>query len=140
MRFFCFAHLWWCHKGWASNILGCRCWRSQYPPWLKYWILIHYDTIEDGQIKTLHLFLSFFFRIVLFVAFLANMIYLSKILLHSFGIIWIITKSRWPCDVCHICINYFRNWTPELVNPNSVIYNELPISSCLHGKKLLCAN
>ena len=48
---FCFAHLWWCHNGWASNILSGGCWRSRYPPQLKYWMPIHYDTIEEEQNK-----------------------------------------------------------------------------------------
>ena len=55
----CFAHLRWCHNGWASNILmsgGCR--RSRYPPRLKYWMPVHYDTIEDGQNKQSHLLFS----------------------------------------------------------------------------------
>ena len=70
---FCFAHLRWCHDGWASNI---------YPPRLKYWMAIHYDTIKDGQNKC---------RIVSFLDFIGG-IYLSKILLHHFiGFIWIIT-------------------------------------------------
>ena len=33
---------------------------------LKYWVPIHYDTIEDGQNKKSHLLLSFLVRIVLF--------------------------------------------------------------------------
>ena len=94
MRFFCFAHLRWCHNGWASNIFsgGCRRSRySQHPPRLKYWMPIHYDTIEDGQNKKSHLLLSFLVRIVLLLHFTGE-IYLSKLLLHRFiDFIWIIT-------------------------------------------------
>ena len=87
----CFAHLRWCHNGWASNILSGGCRRSRHPPWLKYWMPIHYDTIEDGQNKQSHLLISFLVRIVLFLHFIGG-IYLSKILLHHFiGFIWIIT-------------------------------------------------
>ena len=64
---FCFAHLRWCHNGCASNILsgGCR--------QLKYWMPIHYDTIEDGQNKTKNLiFLSFIFsNFFIFIPFLS---------------------------------------------------------------------
>ena len=80
---FCFAHLRWCHNGWASNILSGGCRRSRYPPRLKYWMPIHYDTIEDGQNKKSHLLFSFLVRIVLFLHFIGG-IYLSKILLHHF--------------------------------------------------------
>ena len=52
--------------GWASNILSGGCRRSRYPPRLKYWIPIHYDTIEDGQNKKSHLLFSFLVRIVYF--------------------------------------------------------------------------
>ena len=45
--FFCFAHLLWCHNGWASNILIVM----EYHHYSKYWMSIHYDTIEDGQNK-----------------------------------------------------------------------------------------
>ena len=66
-------------------------WRSGYPPWLKFWMPIHYDTIKDGQNKISHLLFSFLVRIVLFLHFIGG-IYLSKILLHQFiGFIWIIT-------------------------------------------------
>ena len=34
---------------------GHPIWRSRYPPRLKYWMPIHYDTIEDGQNKKSHL-------------------------------------------------------------------------------------
>ena len=54
-----------------------------YPPRLKYWMPIHYDTIEDGQNKKSHLLFSFLVRIVLFLHFIGG-IYLSKILLHHF--------------------------------------------------------
>ena len=58
---FCFAHLRWCQNGWASNILsgGCQC--SPYPPRLKYWLPIHYETIErwaKQKISSLILILS----------------------------------------------------------------------------------
>ena len=56
---FCFAHLQWCHNGWASNIFI-------YPPRLKYWMPIHYDTIKDGQKKKNHLLFSFLVKIVSF--------------------------------------------------------------------------
>ena len=51
----CISHLQWCHNGWASNILivvyaGIR--------HSKYWMSIHYDTIEDGRIKKSHLLFS----------------------------------------------------------------------------------
>ena len=49
----------------------------------KYWMPIHYDTIEDGQNKQSHLLFSFLVRIVLFLHFIGG-IYLSKILLHHF--------------------------------------------------------
>ena len=80
MGFFCFAHLRWCHNGWASNILSGGCRRSRYPPRLKYWMPIHYDTIEDRQNKKSHLLFSFLVRIVLFL----HLIEMSKILLHHF--------------------------------------------------------
>ena len=75
------AHLQWCHNGWASNILSGGC---------KYWMLIHYDTIEDGQNKKSHLLFSFLVRIVLFLHFIGGF-YLSKTSLrHFIGFIWII--------------------------------------------------
>ena len=37
----------------------------QYPPRLKYWMPIHYDTIEDGQNKKSHLLFSFLVRIAI---------------------------------------------------------------------------
>ena len=49
-----------------------------HPPRLKYWMPIHYDTIEDGQNKKSHLLFSFLVRIVLFLHFIGG-IYLSKI-------------------------------------------------------------
>ena len=59
-------------------------------PRLKYWMPIHYETIEDGQNKKFHLLFSFLDRIVLFLHFIVG-IYLSKISLHLFiGFIWII--------------------------------------------------
>ena len=88
---FLFCHLQWCHNVWTSNILSGGCRRSQYPPRLKYWMPIHYDTIEDGQNKKSQLLFSFLVRIMLFLHFIGR-IYLSKILLHHFiGFIWIIT-------------------------------------------------
>ena len=60
-------------------------------PRFKYWMPIHYDTIEDRQNKKSHLLCSFLVRIVSFLHFISR-IYLSKILLHHFiGFIWIIT-------------------------------------------------
>ena len=59
---------------------GCR---HSRPPQLKYWMPIHYDTIEDGQNKKSHLLFSFLVRIVLLLHFSGG-IYLSKILLHHF--------------------------------------------------------
>ena len=69
---FCFAHLLWCHNGWTSNILSGGCWRSRYPPRLKYWMPIHYDIIEDredGQNIKSHLLFSFLVRIYVIFAF-----------------------------------------------------------------------
>ena len=68
---------------WASNILSGGCRRSRYPPRLKYWMPIHYDTIEDGQNKKSHLLFSFLVRIVLFLHFIGG-IYLSKNIITSF--------------------------------------------------------
>ena len=48
---------------------------------LRYWMPIHYDTIEDGQNKKSHLLFSFLVRIVLFLYFIGG-IYLSKISFH----------------------------------------------------------
>ena len=56
-------------------------WVRRHPPWLKYWMPIHYDTshtIEDGQNKKSHLLFSFLVRIVLFLHLIGG-IYLSKI-------------------------------------------------------------
>ena len=92
MRFYCYAHLRWCHNRWASNILSGGCRRSRYPPQLKYWMPIYYDTIECpsimtpskmGETKKSHLLFSFLVRIVLFLHLIGG-IYLSKILLHHF--------------------------------------------------------
>ena len=77
---FCFAHLRWCHDRWASNILSGGCWRM---PRVKYWMPIHYDTIEYKKKKTSHLLFSFLVRIVLFLHFVGR-IYLTKMLLHHF--------------------------------------------------------
>ena len=46
---FCFAHLRWCHNGWASNILIVVDTGYAGIHHSKYWMPIHYDTIEDGQ-------------------------------------------------------------------------------------------
>ena len=54
---------------------GCR--HSQYPPRLKYWMPIHYDTIEDGQNKKSHLLFPFLVRIVLILYFIGG-IYCQK--------------------------------------------------------------
>ena len=50
---FCFAHLRWCHNGWASNILIVVDTGYAGIHHSKYWMPIHYDTIEDGQNKNL---------------------------------------------------------------------------------------
>ena len=73
----------WCHNGWAPNILSGGCRRSRYPPRLKYWMPLHYDTIEDGQNKKSHLLFSLLVRIVLFLHFIRG-IYLSKSIITSF--------------------------------------------------------
>ena len=73
--------------GVVMDILSGECRRSRYPPRLKYWMPIHYDTIEDGQNKKINLLFSFLVRIVLFLHFIGG-IYLPKILLHhSIGFI-----------------------------------------------------
>ena len=56
---------------------------SGHSPQLKYWMPIHYDTIEDGQNKKSHLLFSFLVRIVLFFHFIGR-IYLSKNIIISF--------------------------------------------------------
>ena len=72
-----------------KNLLSGGCHRSSHPPRLKYWMPIHYDTIEDGQNKTSHLLFSFLL-IVLFLHFI-DVIHLSKLSLHhSIGVVWII--------------------------------------------------
>ena len=48
---FCFAHLRWRHNGWASNILIVVDTGYAGIHHSKYWMPIHYDTIEDGQNK-----------------------------------------------------------------------------------------
>ena len=58
-------------------------WWMPAPPRLKYWMPIHYDTIEDGQNKKSHLLFSFLVRIVLFLHFIGG-IYLSKNIITSF--------------------------------------------------------
>ena len=55
---FCFANLRWCHNGWASNILIVVDADVAGIHHSKYWIPIHYDTIEDGQNKKSHLLFS----------------------------------------------------------------------------------
>ena len=54
----CFAHLRWCHNGWASNILIVVDTGYAGIHHSKYWMPIHYDTIEDGQNKKSHLLFS----------------------------------------------------------------------------------
>ena len=54
----CFAHLRWCHNGWASNILIVVDTGYAGIHHSKYWRPIHYDTIEDGQNKQSHLLFS----------------------------------------------------------------------------------
>ena len=54
----CFAHLRWCHNGWASNILIVVDTGYAGIHHSKYWMPIHYDTIEDGQNKQSHLLFS----------------------------------------------------------------------------------
>ena len=54
----CFAHLRWCHNGWASNILIVVDTGYAGIHHSKYWMPIHYDAIEDGQNKKSHLFFS----------------------------------------------------------------------------------
>ena len=44
----------------------------RHPPRLKYWMPIHYDTIEDGQNKQSHLLFSFLVKIVLFLHFIGG--------------------------------------------------------------------
>ena len=55
---FCFAHLRWCHNGWVSNILIVV--DTGYAGIIhsKYWMPIHYDTIEDWHNKKSHLLFS----------------------------------------------------------------------------------
>ena len=55
---FCFAHLQWCHNGWASNIFIVVDTGYAGIHHSKYWMPIHYDTIEDGQNKKSHLLFS----------------------------------------------------------------------------------
>ena len=55
---FCFAHLRWCHNGWASNILIVVDTGYAGIHHSKYWMTIHCDTIEDGQNKKSHLLFS----------------------------------------------------------------------------------
>ena len=53
-----FAHLRWCHNGWASNILIVVDTGYASIHHSKYWMPIYYDTIEDGQNKKSHLLFS----------------------------------------------------------------------------------
>ena len=55
---FCFSHLRWCHNGWASNVLIVVDTGYAGIHHSKYWMPIHYDTIEDGQNKKSHLLFS----------------------------------------------------------------------------------
>ena len=55
---FCLPHLWWCHNGWASNILIMVDTSYAGIHHSTYWMPIHYDTIEDGQDKKSHLLFS----------------------------------------------------------------------------------
>ena len=57
-KIFCFAHFRWCHNGWASNILIVVDTSYTGIHHSKYWMPIHYDTIEDGQNKKSELLLS----------------------------------------------------------------------------------
>ena len=68
---------------------GCQ--HSRYPPQLKYWMPIHYDTIEDGQNKKSHLLFSFSVRMVLFMYFIGGIYRQKYHYIISFGFIWIIT-------------------------------------------------
>ena len=54
--------------------------RSRYPPRLKYWMPIHYDTIKDGQNKKSHLLFSFLVRIVLFSHFIGESLFVKNII------------------------------------------------------------
>ena len=49
-------------------------------PRIKYWMPIHYDTIEDGQSKKSHLLFSFLARIVLFFAFYRRDLFVKNII------------------------------------------------------------
>ena len=60
---FCFAHLRWCHNGWASNILIVVDTGYAGIHHSKYWMPINYDTIEDGQNKKFHLLFSKYFAL-----------------------------------------------------------------------------
>ena len=71
MLFFCFSHLRWCHNGWASNILSGGYQRS------KYWMPIHYDTIEHTMGKT------------------KNLIYYMLVVMTSFDHVMIPTSGNW---------------------------------------------
>ena len=115
-----------CHDGWDTNVLRDGCRHRWYSPWLKYWIPIHYDTIEDEQNKKISSFiLILIVSIVLFLHFIGR-IYLSKILLHhSTVVIWIITPllkingliqtkiNAWHSS-CRINYMYVQRWHARL--------------------------
>ena len=103
---FCFAHLWWCHNGRASNILRGGCRRSRYPPRLKYWMPIHYDTIEDGQNKKSHLLFSFLVRIVFIIAFYWRDLFVKNI----------ITSCHW------LHLNNYTRYENKCFNPRNQIH------------------
>ena len=63
MRFFVLP-IRWCHNGWAYNILIVVDVGVAGIHHLKYWMPIHYDTIEDGQNKKSHLL---FFKSKMFI-------------------------------------------------------------------------
>ena len=54
---FCYSRLRWCHNGWAFNILIVVDTGYAGIHHLKYWMPIHYDTIEDGQNKKISSFI-----------------------------------------------------------------------------------
>ena len=87
---FYFAHLRWCHNGWASNILSGECRRSRYPPRLRYWMPIHYVTIEDGQNKKSHLLFSLVRTV--WILYFIGVIYCQKY--HSFH--WLHLNNHTP--------------------------------------------
>ena len=76
----------------------------------KYWMPIHYDTIEDGQNKKSHLLFSLLVGIVSLMHFIGG-IYLSKILLHHFiSFIWIITPLlKINVSIQDVCVDVSRD-------------------------------